>query len=1095
MLKKGLTGLYFILFIILKLNAISSIKLYQNTTLKPGKYKLIQIIEKLNEEQGINIMYNSNSLPLEKTIELQNANPTLSEVLNIMNKLLNIEYSLNEEYIILQPKKQINKYEISGTIKDSLTNENLIGVNVYIKDTQKGTITDPEGFYSLTLNEGEYTIAISYIGYEQKEITISLNKNYNLEILLNQDVTKLEEVKITAQRRFFGNMDYGREIPSLGVEVIEKQNTNNASDILHARIAGVWATKTSGAPGDHQKIRIRGQNSFFSSAEPLYIVDGVPVPIVNMSSLGIADLNINDIENITVLKDASSTALYGFQGGNGVILIDTKKGGEQRINYTTKFGFQWFDNFYDLMTTKEQLTSFDSLKSKLGYGYRNYYPPFSDTLCNRDRQRDIFQTGVLKENQISASGRYKNTNYYFSSNYLDQTGIIANSGYDRFTFSTKLSRNFFKKLAIEFGYRGSKQGNENNQNIYKGNRLIFEGINRSPCLECTPDTLLREKRILGDTFMYAGYAQRILYGYGQLIDNTYPDSIISQNNHSLNIKTNIFNISARLQVNEHLSFNAIGSLMNRKSGYDLTYLYFYYGSSGHYTNNILLKSSEDVILLNHQYNLSYNKNFNNHEIDFVAAYRYYQDNLWWKVDTTKGSYEKYSYLRNSMAAYGVKGSVIRILNSYVANISYNYKRKYFISAVTNVSKIKEGFYTEYYSLFPSVALSWDLAKEWPLKNSLWLSNWKIYANWGNSGNYPLNGLTNDLYSNYNYTIGGNTVERPAIEQFANHFLKHESTSEFNLGFDINALNNRLNLKAARYFKTIDNLIVLRDIPKYYAGGKQYLNIGKITVTGSELELDAIPVKNRNFIWQTKFNISTSNQIVNTLLEDESLEFSDYDILIPYFKIEENQRMGNIYGYKCIGKWTKEDELAKTRQYIKIGEMKFLNVDTSDLKINEKDLVIIGNAIPKYTWNLLNTFQIKNFNIDILWYAVIGTEKFNATRAGTYMAVTNKEIKNYINDSLFAITYEQFYLSNLFIDDASFIRLKSLTLSYEPSKVFFNHAKINFSLSFENFITITKYKGYDPEATIFTDNNFSDNAIDKGAIPNPKAVYMSLGITF
>ena len=192
---------------------------------------------------------------------------------------------------------------------------------------------------------------------------LSIKGNQFITISLQPALTNIDEVKITSQRKFFGNMEYGRDIPTIGSKTIELQNVNNASDILHSSVAGVWATNTSGSPGDHEKIRIRGQNSFFSSAEPLYVVDGVPVPIVNMSSLGIADLNIHDIENVTMLKDASSTALYGFQGGNGVVLIDTKKGGENEIQFSTKGGVQWFNNFYDLMNTNDFLASFNWLKT------------------------------------------------------------------------------------------------------------------------------------------------------------------------------------------------------------------------------------------------------------------------------------------------------------------------------------------------------------------------------------------------------------------------------------------------------------------------------------------------------------------------------------------------------------------------------------------------------------------------------------------------------------------------------------------------------------------------------------------------------------
>jgi TonB-dependent starch-binding outer membrane protein SusC len=176
-------------------------------------------------------------------------------------------------------------------------------------------------------------------------------------------------------------------------------------------------------------------------------------------------------------------------------------------------------------------------------------------------------------------------------------------------------------------------------------------------------------------------------------------------------------------------------------------------------------------------------------------------------------------------------------------------------------------------------------------------------------------------------------------------------------------------------------------------------------------------------------------------------------------------------------------------------LKLLNADTSDKKFNEKDMVIIGNSLPRYTWNFSNTFTYKSFSIDMQWYAVIGANKFNATRAASIMTGTNREVNSYIADTIKAIKTKEFYQSSEFVDDASFIRLKTLTVNYSPSKKFFGYALISLSLSFENILTFTKYNGYDPEATIYTDNNFSDNAIDKGAVPNPKSVYFTVGLTF
>lgn len=969
-----------------------------------------------------------------------------------------------------------NTYSIQGIVWDEANGDTLIGVTVLLKGSQKGTVSNAKGIYALSLAPGDYTLVFSYTGYETKEVTVSLKGSQFINVNLKPAITSIEEVKITGQRKFFGNMEYGREIPSINVKVIEKQNVNNASDILHASVAGVWATKTSGSPGDHEKIRIRGQSSFFSSAEPLYVVDGVPVPIVNMSSLGIADLNINDIENVAVLKDASSTALYGFQGGNGVVLIDTKKGGEKEINFSSKFGIQWFDNFYDLMDTKDFLASLQLAKNNIWSKLYNFYPKITDNPSDDNWQKEIFRTGYAKEYQLSGSGTAKKTKYYLSGNYTDQKGILPNANYRRYTITSRLGRILWKKFAIDAGYRGSLQENKDNQDIYLGNPLLLQGITKSPCLRNTPDSLIYDQ--------YGQLLDRLYYNYPKLNNPELPQSIIQNNNHSLRISSHVISGSARLQITNHLSFNAMESLMLRYSNY-------YYNAY-----DVTVKSNEDVFLFNHQYNISYFNTFGKHDIGLVAAYRFYEDNLWWKVDTMHGELNSYSYLRNSMAAYGPNGSVLRSIGSYVANASYNYRESYFISAVANLSKVKEGLHINYYSLFPSFALSWDVAREWPFKRISWLNNFNLYANWGKSGNYPLNGLANDLYEDVQYTYGSTTGTYPAVLQLANHYLKHESTDELDYGIKSSFLDKRVSFIATYYTKNIGNLIIQRQIPYYYGGGMQYLNVGAIGVNGTELGIEANPVKTGNFSWYIKFNFSTSRQIVKKVLDNKPMVFANNgDALMPEFIIKEGQPLGDIYAYKNLGKWTTADTRAKDINYVKWDGMKYLNADTTNENLTESDKVVIGNSIPKYTWNFSNTFQYKDFSLDLLWYAVQGVKKYNATRAVTFMTCTNREINNYLRDSLQAIRTGSFYQSSLFIDDASFIRLKTITLTYEPSKKLFGHVRFRFSLSFENMVTFTKYKGYDPEATTFTDNNFSDNAIDRGSVPNPKAVYGTIGLTF
>jgi TonB-dependent starch-binding outer membrane protein SusC len=978
-------------------------------------------------------------------------------------------------------------YIIQGEVRDSVTGESLVGVNVSIEGAQYGVITDASGLFTLKLTPGNCRLAIAYIGYETKVLAVNADRDQFFFIMLKPLVTQLDEVKITAQKKFFGNMEYGREIPSISADMIEKENINNTSDILHARLAGVWAVKTSGAPGDHEKIRIRGQNSFFSSAEPLYVVDGVPVPIVNLSSLGIADLNIHDIENVTVLRDPSSTALYGFQGGNGVVLIDTKRGEKNEINFFTRFGYQRFDHFYDLMSAEEQILSLDSAYRKVGVGLSAYYPKLTDSLCNHNRQDELFSPGFLQEYQLSASGKKDLLKYYVSGNYTDHKGILPHSEYTRYTFSSHVSRNFWKKLAVDLSYRGSIQQNADNQDQYQGNRIIWETISRSPSFECTPDSLFHDET---STF------NRILSRYDPLNSREPIDDIIGNNRHTLDIKNNIASVLSRLQINEHLSMDLMESFMHRSSDYDTKFefnTFSSYGWSG--INKVKMFSRENVILFNHQVNLSYYNSFGKHNIGTVLAHRYYKDNLWWNVDTMEGSLNEHYSLKNSMAAYGPHGSVLRNMSSYIGHFSYNYRNMYFLSVIGNVSSIREGTYIHYYSFFPSMALSWDLAQLNLFRKLEWIDALNIYANWGRSGNYPLNGLANDLYEDVPYTIDGQTNDYPAVHQLANHYLRHENTSEMDLGVKSDFFGKRLSLSVSRYDKKLSDLIVQRDIPYYYGGGKMFQNIAAISVKGFEYTLEATPLRTDRFTWECLFSYSSNKQVVEKLADSSAMLFRDYDPLIPTFVIEEGQGIGDICGYKYLGQLTPEDWENPTNSIIRTQGSKFVNADSSDTVLDENDKVSLGNSIPDYTWNFSTSFSYRSIEIGMMWYAAIGQEKYNATRAATIMTAVNREANRFIDDSLRIMRYNFFYESSIFVEDASFVRLKEISIRYTPSLHVMKNGELTFAVSFENLLTITKYKGYDPEATIFTDNNFSDNSIDRGAYPNPKAVYFSIGLKF
>jgi TonB-dependent starch-binding outer membrane protein SusC len=1054
-----------------------SLQTGQIIQLAKGSYTLEDLLQKLEKIPTLKVSYNTASLPMEAVILVEKDSPTLLELIAYVGKTGKVEVVVNDIYLVFRSVKNEKKFKLSGIVTDTENGEPLPGVNIYNKGTGHGVVTNVHGEYFMVVAAGEHNFVFSFIGFSPHEKSLFLDSDKILNVQMILQKTVLAEIQITAQRKFFGNMDYGRDISTISSKEIGKLSTSNASDILHARIAGVWATKTSGAPGDHQKIRIRGQNSLFTSAEPLYVIDGVPVPIVNLSSLGIADLNINDIENVSVLKDASSTALYGFQGGNGVVLIDTKKGSKERLSLSYKTGVQWFSNFYDLVSSKEQLEMFNEAQKRKIVFVRNFYPSYTDSLCSNNRQEEIFSPAMSQEYQLSGGGTIGKTNYFLSGNFTNQSGVMNNAEYKRYNFSGRIGRSLGKRIVVNLAYRGSRQMNNNNQDEYLGNRLLFDGISTSPCLECTPDTLLYNYSIANRT-----PNKRIFYNYDRFYIGANPKSIIADNTHSLGITTHAVNGQARFQITRDLSMDFMESYMLHHSDYFLSSPY-------------KVKSNEDVILINHQFNISYNKEIGNQKVGALLAFRKYKDNLWWEVDSMSSSLPDHYLLKNSMAAYGKKGSVLRDLTSYIGHVSYNFSNIIFLSAVANISRVEEGVYVDYYHLFPSLAFSIDFAKLKLFNKVSWLDQLNLYANAGESGNYPLSGLSNDLFEDFVNTSGQVTGLYPAIDQLANHHLKHESTSEWDIGLKSSFLKQRFAFSAVYFEKNIRNLIIQRDIPQYYGGGKTYLNIGGIAVHGIELGIDATLVETKHFTWYNQFNISGSTQVITKLHDNNDLTFSSNDLLMPSFTIREGEPIGNIYGYKILGRWNEADDQSESRSYIEKGGMKFFNADSTNKGINETDKVVIGNSIPNYTWNLNNVFQFRDFSIDIIWYAAIGAKKFNATRAATIMTGVNREANTYIYDSLTIIKERIFYESSEFIEDASFIKLKTLSITYNLPKKLFGLVKCNVALSAENLLTFTRYKGYDPEATIFTDNNFSDNAVDRGAYPNPKAVYGTIQLKF
>ena len=517
-------------------------------------------------------------------------------------------------------------------------------------------------------------------------------------------------------------------------------------------------------------------------------------------------------------------------------------------------------------------------------------------------------------------------------------------------------------------------------------------------------------------------------------------------------------------------------------------------------------SDEKFVIFNQQYDLGYEKLINNHNISAFIRYRNYKDNVYWQVDSNLNVEldgmrpEDDIYLRGSQAIYGEKGSVIRVINSAIFNVNYSYRKKYSISLIADRDHLKEGYYVDRSDWFASLAVDWELSKEQWLPVPAWMDAFHIYANWGQAGNYPLNSLSNDLYSTSSeYFAGDSIVKGVYIANLANHYLTREKVTEQNYGTELTLLKNRLVLSADYFTKYNSDLLIQRTIPLYYGGGVFYQNIGEMKNSGVELSLEIIPLDRPDFTWMIKAGYATNHQTITRLYEGESISFNQTDILYPDFYARENEALGSITGYSYQGVWDDSIHSYQVNGFQKYKNHKglaYLKVDTlARRKINETDKTVIGNSIPDFTCNWINMIRYKNFSCEMLWYAVVGADKYNATKAATYITGVNEAVREIVLDTMNYITDKVFYESSFFIEDASFIRLKNLSFTYNQPKKIASKIGVEYTLSFENLLTFTRYTGYDPEATIYTSNNFSDNAIDRGSYPNARGIYLSINLSF
>lgn len=1073
-----------------------------------------EFLFELSKIKELNAVYGSENLNTQVTIKLSSRKLTLFQAIQEIQKQAPIEFVFDESHIIVRNRKLQRSYTVSGTVRDFNSKEPLIAATVFAKGTTKGVTADFDGNFSLELAPGVYTIVFQFIGYKERWKEVKLYQDEHIDIEMETKDHQLEAVNVVGSFGQIETIERGRAIETIKAADIERLNTNNVSDALHGTLAGVWGTKVSGAPGDHMKIRIRGISSIFGNTDPLFVVDGTIIPIVNNENLGVSDLNNHDIKEITVLKDAASSAMFGSLGANGVILIKTKSGGgPKKISANVKLGIQFIGKRYDLLGTGEFINNLKASDSFLGSHFideykklgNQVYPKLSEMAGSPSsgnwNQSSLFHLGNIQDYQVSGQGSIKTFDYYLAVNYFEHLGVVKSSEFNRFSFTANLSKTLFEKLRLGFIYRGSDQYNKNTLDNFMGNDVIFKGLNYEPSYAYTADTFFTK-------------TNRLFY------NDVQNRSVATLSSFKIN-RTILYN--ARLQEKEDLTNSITLSAdlpltksLLIKSNFSNNFRDQYYSSSVQQTLRSVdfdpeqpyemsmheLYTHESYYYRNFQTEVQYSRNFNMHGLKLSVQHRAYADKVKWETDSIENidllsvSPDNEVFMRGSQALNGPYGSVARKLTSLIGIASYNFRRTYFLSMIANYEKLREEAYVSNNTLYNSVAFTWNLSNQKILQLPSSINNLEVFINYGEAGNYPLNSLSEDLYDQVEYSVADTSVYGTFIRNLANRHLVNETINEINIGTNIGLNNDRFTLRADYYIKRHNNLLITRPIPYYYGGGTFWDNIGQMKNTGFELTLDYTAWNTEKSYLESHLSFSSNRQIISRLYNEKVINFNNPDVLIPDFAAIENQVLGSIIAYQYEGFWNDDFANSTDKKYVNDHGIAYLKTDIEQADVlTEKDKVIVGQTIPKFTYAWSTLFEYRNLSFEMDWYGVAGVQKFNATRAATYITGLNPGTKEFVYKGIDAITDHALYESSYFVEDASFLRLKNLRITHRVPNKTSDNFEIQYGLTFANLITITRYGGYDPEATIYTRNNFSDNAIDKGAYPNPLGIFLNMNIVF
>lgn len=1006
---------------------------------------------------------------------------------------------------------------ISGRIKSN-DGTALQGATVSIKNQNINSITNENGLFSITTALANPVILVSYVGKISKEIAVG-NNNF-LEIELSDNPSELSNVVVIG----YGTIrksDLTGSVSSVSASDIKSVPSTTIDQALQGKAAGVQVTQMSGKPGAETSIRIRGTSSINAGNEPLYVIDGI---LMNSDggdmSVGgtrgprispLASLNPNDIESIEILKDASSTAMYGSRGTNGVVLITTKHGklGRPLVNLDISYGIQQVSKKIELLNA-EQFADFVN-EAKMNASLMPVYVNPKNLGEGTNWQNELFRSAPIGSYQLGVSGGSENIKYSLSGSYFDQDGIIINTNFKRYSFHSNLEWKLTKNLTI-------------------GNTLTYSKINTSGVLTnagqivpgvVTSALLYNPVLQVYDSTIRGGYSYE--NDRGKVLGN--PIAEAREYNSITNLSRFLGNVFARYKILPSLEFKTsfgIDEFFNNESSYGPSFLKRAQASNGEAS----LGRSNGLTWLNEN-TFTINKSIgSNHRLNAVAGFTMQQFNnekqfiYAFDFPDDRTGYHNIATALKPQKPFNTETQWNMV--SYLGRVNYTLKDRYLFTVTGRVdgsSKFAEG---RKYGFFPSAAIAWRISKEKFMENVAEVNDWKLRVSYGILGNQaipPYGSLA--LVGPYgegvfNSSSGSEVYTGQEPLSYVNKDLKWETTKQFDIGMDITMFDSRLSLNADYYKKMTYDLLLATPIPLTSGFSSTLLNIGNIENHGFDFNMHTINLK-RAVEWSSDFNFSVNRNKITNLNSNTDI------ILMGSLLLREGASIGTFYGYKFDGIFQTDADAAKSpvlsgqepnspnpASRAKAGDRKYLD-QNRDGKIDSKDRIILGSANPKFICGLTNSIKFKDLEFNFFIQGAYGNslanynnfDLLNFTGQNNVLAEaglnrwTPQNPSNQYPRALAAGSLDQGVFSSSLVEDASYLRVKSVNIAYNlPVKVM-NKAHlggVKVFLSGLNLITITNYSGYDPEANTYGQST-TIVGIDQGGYPQAKVIQAGISVIF